>query len=53
MDGNALSISDNVSIDTETELLGVDGVDEDSLWPTNPTDQEYEAYTGNAGPTLE
>jgi hypothetical protein len=53
MDGNALAISNVVSIDTETELLGVDGIDEDSLWPADSTDQEYEAYTGNAGPTLE
>jgi hypothetical protein len=53
LDGNALAINNVVSIDTETELLGVNGIDEDSLWPADPTDQEYEAYTGNAGPTLE
>jgi hypothetical protein len=53
MVGNALFVGNCLPIDTETELLAVNGIDEDSLWPSKPTDQEYEAYTGNAGPSLE
>eukprot|EP00953_Heterococcus_sp_UTEX-ZZ885_P007065 4302-Heterococcus_DN1.PRE.2 len=53
MDGNSLFVGNSLPVDTETELLAVNGVDEDSLCPSKPTDQEYEAYTGNAGPTLE
>jgi hypothetical protein len=53
MVGNALFVGNCLPIDTERELLGVDGIDEDTLWPADPTDQEYEAYTGNAGPSLE
>jgi hypothetical protein len=51
--GNELFAGKHMPFDTDTELLAVNGDDEDCLWPEHPTSKDYEGYTGNVGPTLE
>ena len=43
----------NLEFDFKHNLLNADGADLEELFGEDPSHQEYERYTGNAGPTLE